>query len=128
MRDIRYGPGDRALMDVFLPANGSRGEGIPIVAFFHGGYWQSHERAEFGFVARAFATAGICTAIVGYDLAPGARMGAIVAQARAAFRQSLGFNPVTINGFAALLLGALTAMLIIESLITLRRPAVARAA
>ena len=52
----------------------------------------------------------------------------LVAQARAAFRQSLAFNPVTINGFAALLLGALTAMLIIESLVTLRRPAETRPA
>jgi arylformamidase len=84
VRDVRYGAGARALMDVFLPSNGARGEGVPIVAFFHGGYWQAHERAEFGFVARAFAAAGICTALVGYDLAPGARMGTIVGQARAA--------------------------------------------
>jgi carbon starvation protein len=52
----------------------------------------------------------------------------LVAQARAAFRQSLAFNPVTINGFAALLLGALTAMLVIESVVTLRRASEAKAA
>src|SRR5207253_4089820 len=68
----------------FPPANGARGEGTPVVAFFHGGYWHAHERGEFGFVARAFASAGIWTAIVGYDLAPAASMGAIVAQVRLA--------------------------------------------
>lgn len=84
VRHVRYGPGPRALMDLFPPAGRARGAGVPIVAFFHGGYWHAHEPSEFAFVARAFASAGICTAIVGYDLAPGARMGAIVSQARAA--------------------------------------------
>lgn len=83
-RDVRYGEGPRALMDVFAPARGERGEGVPVVAFFHGGYWHAHERSEFAFVARAFSSAGICTALVGYDLAPAARFGAIVEQARAA--------------------------------------------
>jgi len=83
-RDIRYGTGPRALLDLFPAANRVKGEEGPLVAFFHGGYWHAHERTEFGFVAKAFAAAGIGTAIVGYDLAPGASMGAIVAQAREA--------------------------------------------
>ena len=83
-RDIRYGNGPRALLDLFPAAPGAKGEGVPLVAFFHGGYWHAHERSEFGFVARAFAGAGIATAVVGYDLAPQASMGAIVAQAREA--------------------------------------------
>ncbi len=49
----------------------------------------------------------------------------LVAQATAAFRQTLGFHPVTINGVAALLLGVLTALLVVESVAALRKPAAA---
>jgi arylformamidase len=84
MRDVRYGTGPRALLDLFPAGRETKGEGVPVVAFFHGGYWHAHERSDFGFVARAFSAAGIATAIVGYDLAPQASMGAIVAQAREA--------------------------------------------
>lgn len=83
-RDVRYGKGSRALLDLFPAANGAKGEGVPLVAYFHGGYWHAHERSEFGFVARAFAGAGIAAAVVGYDLAPLVSMGAIVGQAREA--------------------------------------------
>ncbi|HYE99637.1 MAG TPA: carbon starvation CstA 5TM domain-containing protein, partial [Planctomycetota bacterium] len=47
----------------------------------------------------------------------------LVIQAGVAFRQSLGFNPVTINGFASLLLAALTALLVVDSVAAIRRPA-----
>jgi arylformamidase len=83
---LRYGPGGRALIDFFPPAT-SAPEGLaPLVAWFHGGYWHSHERSEYAFVARTLAQAGIATALVGYDLAPSAGMHEIVAQARAACR------------------------------------------
>lgn len=47
----------------------------------------------------------------------------LVAQAAAAFRRTPGFNPETINGVVALLLGALTALLLVESVAALRKPA-----
>lgn len=84
IRDVRYGSGPRALLDLFPAANGARGDGVPLVVFFHGGYWHAHERCEYAFVARAFAGAGIWTALAGYDLAPAARIAVIVAQAREA--------------------------------------------
>jgi arylformamidase len=83
-RDIRYGKGKRALLDFFAATNPASPVGVPVLAFFHGGYWHAHERSEFAFVARSFASAGIATAIVGYDLAPAVRLAQIVAQARAA--------------------------------------------
>jgi carbon starvation protein len=52
----------------------------------------------------------------------------LVAQATAAFKQPLAFKPHTINGVAALLLGALTALLLVESVAALKRPSEARPA
>ena len=52
----------------------------------------------------------------------------LVAQAGAAFKQPLAFKPHTINGVAALLLGALTALLLVESVAALKRPSEARPA
>ena len=83
-RDLRYGPGPSAELDFFPPAVPGSTPLRPLVAFFHGGYWQAHERSEYAFVAKAFAGHGIATAIVGYDLAPRMRMAQIVAQARQA--------------------------------------------
>jgi arylformamidase len=85
IRDVRYADGARALLD-FFPAEATCGAGRPVLAFFHGGYWHSHERADYALIARPFVRAGIATAVVGYDLAPAQRLGAIVRQARDACR------------------------------------------
>lgn len=97
-REIRYGPGPRALLDFFPATRAAAGTAVPLVAYFHGGYWRAHERSQYAFIARAFAPAGIATALVGYDLAPQASLAQIVAQARGAcawLREnagSLGFD------------------------------------
>jgi arylformamidase len=91
---LRYGPGERALIDLFPPTVGAPDAMAPVVAYFHGGYWHSHERSEYAFVARTFAAAGIATALVGYDLAPSAGLGQIVAQARAACEWLRAQGPV----------------------------------
>lgn len=104
-RDLRYGLGTRALLDFFPAATRAPGEAAPLVAFFHGGYWQAHERSEYAFVARTFTSAGIATAIVGYDLAPEAGVDAMVAQARAACRW-LGDNAVRLGCDANLVFAA----------------------
>ena len=44
-------------------------------------------------------------------------------QALSAFRQPLGFNPTTINGIVSVLFAALTALLVVESLSAVRKPA-----
>lgn len=85
-RGLRYGPGERALIDFFPPTQPAPGGLAPVVAFFHGGYWAAHRPDEYAFVARTLARSGIATALVGYDLAPAARMDGIVAQARGACR------------------------------------------
>src|SRR5688572_4569509 len=53
-REIRYGAGQRALLDLFPASPAAAAGRVPVVAFFHGGYWHSHERHEYAFVAKAF--------------------------------------------------------------------------
>ncbi len=86
LRDLRYGDGARALIDFFPPSPQARHAEVPVVAFFHGGYWHSHHRAEFALVADPFVAAGMAVALVGYDLAPEADLASIVEQARSACR------------------------------------------
>ena len=72
--DVRYGNRERALFD-YLPANVS---GAPLFVFIHGGYWQRNGKEIFAFVADGPRVHGIDTAVVGYTLAPAARLSQIV--------------------------------------------------
>src|SRR5207245_1882238 len=49
-RDLVYGPLDRQRID-FFPA---RRPGAPVLAFIHGGYWQSLSKDSFSYLAPAF--------------------------------------------------------------------------
>ena len=51
-RDVRFGRGPKETLDLFLPSGTPRGT----LAFIHGGYWRSLDKAEHGFVAPAFGT------------------------------------------------------------------------
>jgi arylformamidase len=113
--DLRYGDGPRQAIDLFLPAAAER---PPLLAFIHGGYWQSRDRKDFSFVAEPLVAAGAAVALIGYDLAPAVGMDAIVAQVRAglawlhgnAARQ--GFDPGRIHVAGHSAGGHLTAMAI----------------
>jgi arylformamidase len=78
--DLPYGAGGRAFVDL-LPAPRP---GAPLLVFLHGGYWQAMDRKDFTFVAAPFVEAGWAAALVGYDLAPLATVGQIVADIRRA--------------------------------------------
>ena len=86
-RDLRYGAAPRALID-FFPAAASR---PGLLVYFHGGYWQELSKDESAFLAPAWHAAGFAHAVVGYTLAPEARLPAIVANAgRAALAAGVG--------------------------------------
>lgn len=93
--DLAYGPSPGCRLD-FFPAPGAR---PPLLAFIHGGYWQSLDKSDFSALAPAFIEAGIAFASLNYDLAPGARLGEIVAQTGRALAwlhgeaAELGFDP-----------------------------------
>ena len=71
LKDIRYAPHDRGVMDVYLPAPSP--VRFPLIVFFYGGSWQSGEKADYAFVGQALAARGIATAVVDYRLFPAVR-------------------------------------------------------
>jgi arylformamidase len=77
--DLAYGATPRQAIDLFLP----RADHAPLLVFIHGGYWQSRDRKDFSFVAGPIIERGAAVALLGYNLAPEARMDAIVAEVRA---------------------------------------------
>lgn len=76
--DLRYGPGPKETLDLFLPAGTPRGTFV----FLHGGYWRALDKSDFSFVAGPFVTAGHAVAVVNYDLCPDVTISAIVDAAR----------------------------------------------
>lgn len=114
--DQPYGDGPREDLDFFAAIDGAGGP-APLLAFIHGGYWQSLSKEVFAFVARGFVDAGIAVANIGYPLAPDATMDEIVASVRRAMlwladnAASLGCDPgrLFVSGHSAG--GHLTAMM-----------------
>jgi arylformamidase len=96
-RDLRYGAAARALIDYFPAPESSPGPGL--LVYFHGGYWQELSKDDSAFLAPAWHAAGFAHAVVGYTLAPAARLPEIVAECRAALAWlqahagTLGFDP-----------------------------------
>jgi arylformamidase len=74
--DVRYGPGPKETLDLYLPAGRPRGT----LMFIHGGYWRALDKSDHGFVAPAFLAQGIAVANVNYDLCPAVSIADIVAQ------------------------------------------------
>ena len=99
-RDLRYGAAPRALID-FFPAPASPAA-AGLLVYVHGGYWQELSKDDSAFLAPAWHAAGFAHAVVGYTLAPQARLPAIVDECRAALAwlreqaAALGFDPQNI--------------------------------
>lgn len=79
--DVPYGPSPAERLDLYLP----KGKGPhPIHIFFHGGYWRSNHKEEFGFVALPFVPYGAVVAVIEYALVPTVTLAELVRQCRAA--------------------------------------------
>ncbi|MEZ5761374.1 MAG: alpha/beta hydrolase [Paracoccaceae bacterium] len=92
-RDIAFGPAPRTRLDIVRPA----GPGpFPCLAFIHGGFWQEGDKSGSGFAARALSRAGWATALIGYTLAPEARLTQIVDEVGKAVRH-LGANAAALR-------------------------------
>lgn len=74
--DQRYGPGERDVYDLFLPAESPRGT----VVFVHGGYWLAFDKSSWSHLAAGPLAQGWAVALPSYTLCPGARIGEIVRQ------------------------------------------------
>ena len=71
--DIRFGPAERQGYEYF-----SGPSGAPTLLFVHGGYWQMRHKNSFRFVVEGALARGLHAALVGYTLAPQARLTQIV--------------------------------------------------
>jgi arylformamidase len=78
--DLRYGPGPKETLDLFVPDAASRGTFV----FIHGGYWRALDKHDVSFVAAPFVAQGIAVAAVNYDLCPAVSVSVIVDQCRRA--------------------------------------------
>ena len=65
---ISYGPDPRQKLDIYRPAN-EQGAG-PVIVFVYGGSWNSGDRREYAFAARALASRGYTTVVFDYRLVP----------------------------------------------------------
>jgi arylformamidase len=74
--DVAYGERPREKLDYF-PSGAAK---PPLLMFIHGGYWQRNDKDMFAFVADGPRAHGIDVAVVGYTLAPDARLSDIVAE------------------------------------------------
>jgi arylformamidase len=96
--DIAYGRQERAKLD-HLPSGVSD---PPLFVFIHGGYWQRNSKEMFAFLAQGPLAHGIDVAVLGYTLAPAARLTEIVLQVQEALSflhtraERFGFNPASI--------------------------------
>lgn len=77
-RDLRYGPGARQRLDLFLQDEDG---GAPVVLFLHGGYWQWNDKEGQACVADGIRAIGLSAAIGEYTLAPAATMAQICQEA-----------------------------------------------
>ena len=75
--NVAYGPGARQCFDFF-----SAGNNTPIVVFVHGGFWQMRCKEDFMFIVPTLLKHGISVAMLGYTLAPEAKMGSMVKDIR----------------------------------------------
>ncbi len=93
--DIKYGDAGQQAIDYFSVSM----PGQPLIAFIHGGYWQSLDKAHFSYLAEAYIKVGLNFAAIDYRLAPSVTMDDIVedcTQAVAFLARhagDLGFDP-----------------------------------
>ena len=102
--DVRYGPGPKQTMDLFLAPN-ARGT----LLFIHGGYWRALDKADHSFVALPLVARDVAVAIINYDLCPQVAIAQIVDECREAVmwlgregpRYGLAVRPLVVSGHSA---------------------------
>lgn len=74
--DLRCGPAPRERLD-FFPAKRPQ---APVLAFIHGGYWQTNDKEPSSFLVEGPRAHGFAVALLEYTLAPEADIDRIVAE------------------------------------------------
>lgn len=68
--DLRYGPGEQQVLDVFAPDPAFAGGLAPVLIVIHGGYWRSLDKSDYAFLAASFTDEGALVVVPNYDLCP----------------------------------------------------------
>ncbi|MDX2205640.1 MAG: alpha/beta hydrolase [Hyphomicrobiaceae bacterium] len=102
--DIAYGPGPRNRFDVLRCGK----RGAPLVVFIHGGWWQRNSKEMFTCMAEGPLGQGLDFALIGYTLAPEARLTDIAGEIRsglsaiAAYQSARGLSQtLVLSGWSA---------------------------
>jgi arylformamidase len=80
--DLAYGPRPRNRIDIFSSGRAH----APLFCFIHGGYWQRNSKELFACMTEGPLANGFDAALIGYTLAPDARLTEIVDEVRSAVR------------------------------------------
>lgn len=83
--DIPYGGHEREVFDLFVSPKPWRAT----LAYFHAGYWQARDKAQFRFLSTPFMAAGIDVALVNYPLCPDVPLHRLVRSAKASIPEIL---------------------------------------
>ena len=97
-----YGKGERQRYDLFTPEGGlDAAKGL--LAIVHGGYWMALSKDDFSHLADGPLARGWAVAMIGYTLAPQARITEITAEIAAATNAvaKLGSGPLRLAGHSA---------------------------
>ena len=97
-----YGKSERQRYDLFTPEGGldvARG----LLAIVHGGYWMALSKDDFSYLATGPLARGWAVAMIGYTLAPQARIAEITTEIAAATNAvaKLGNGPLRLVGHSA---------------------------
>jgi acetyl esterase/lipase len=97
--DLAYGAGERARYDLFFP----EGEAKGLFVFVHGGYWKAFSKSKWSHFATGALAHGFAAALIGYPLAPEARMSEITASVSAGIAAAADkvAGPVRLAGHSA---------------------------
>ncbi len=97
--DQRFGSGEAALFDLFLPDQAPNG----LLVFLHGGYWMAFGRQDWSHLAAGAVQRGWACALLGYPLAPQARLAEMTQHIAAglAHLRGLGLGPIVVTGHSA---------------------------
>lgn len=97
--DIPYGTAPRQLFDLLMPESTPRG----LLVFIHGGYWLKFDQRYWTHLAHGALAHGWAVAMVGYTLAPEARIAAITDEIEAAITEAakLVTGPIIVAGHSA---------------------------
>ncbi|MCR0982000.1 alpha/beta hydrolase [Roseomonas populi] len=96
--DIPYGPHGRERFDFYAAPGAWRGT----LAYFHAGYWQSRDKAQFRFLAPLLVARGLDVAMVNYPLCPDVTLPALLDSTRRAVGAVLAHAASLGRGGAAL--------------------------